>query len=113
MSGRSQPPGKGRRTADADGPLAPECHEDLMTKMCTSARLVSSESVGAADMREVIRSVLRQNGVHFTSIAVTSSPSSWKVIVYDETGMIFRLPVSAGPRRQVLQAVAAAIEAEW
>jgi hypothetical protein len=49
----------------------------------------------------------------FTSIAVTSRPSAWKVIVYDESGMILRLPVPAGPRRRVLQAVLEAIEAEW
>jgi len=58
-------------------------------------------------------SVLLRYSVPFTSSAVTSSPSAWKVIVYDETGMIFRLPVHAGPRRRVLQAVLEAIDAEW
>jgi hypothetical protein len=77
------------------------------------ARLLASERMSAADVQEIVRSVLLQCSVPFTSIAVTSSPSAWKVIVYDQTGMIFRLPVHAGPRRQVRQAVLEAIETEW
>jgi hypothetical protein len=77
------------------------------------AKLAEPERMNVADVEEMMRSVLLRYSVPFTSIAVTSSPSAWKVIVYDETGMILRLPVPAGPRRRVLQAVLEAIEAEW
>jgi hypothetical protein len=67
----------------------------------------------AADVEEIVRSVLIQCSVPFTAIDITASPSAWKVIVHDPTGMIFRLPVPAGPARYVRQAVLEAIEAEW
>jgi hypothetical protein len=69
--------------------------------------------MSTADVQKMVRSVLLRYSVRFTSIAVTSSPAAWKVILYDETGMIFRLPVHAGPRRLVFRAALEAIEAEW
>ena len=67
----------------------------------------------AAEVKEIVRSVLVQCSVPFTAIDITASPSAWKVIVHDPTGMIFRLPVNAGPARYVREAVLEAIEAEW
>jgi hypothetical protein len=71
------------------------------------------KSVTAAEVKEIVRSVLLQCSVPFTAIDITPSPSAWKVIVHDPTGMIFRLPVHAGPARSVREAVLEAIEAEW
>ena len=81
--------------------------------MSDQAKLAEPERMNVADVEEMMRSVLLRYSVPFTSIAVTPGPSAWKVIVYDETGMILRLPVPAGPRRRVLQAVLEAVEAEW
>ena len=67
----------------------------------------------AAEVEEIVRSVLIQCSVPFTAIDITASPSAWKVVVHDTTGMIFRLPVHAGPARFVREAVLEAIEAEW
>jgi hypothetical protein len=67
----------------------------------------------AAEVKDIVRSVLVQCSVPFTAIDITASPSAWKVIVHDATGMIFRLPVHAGPARHVREAVLEAIEAEW
>jgi hypothetical protein len=67
----------------------------------------------AAEVKEIVRSVLIQCSVPFTAIDITASPSAWKIIVHDPTGMIFRLPVNAGPARYVREAVLEAIEAEW
>jgi hypothetical protein len=78
-----------------------------------TARLLAPERMTAADVKEIVRNVLLQCGVPFTDIVVTSSSSAWKVIVHDQNGLIFRLPIHAGPRRVVHQAVLEAIEAEW
>jgi hypothetical protein len=67
----------------------------------------------AAEVKEIVRSVLVQCSVPFTAIDITATPSAWKVIVHDPTGMIFRMPVHAGPARYVREAVLEAIEAEW
>ena len=67
----------------------------------------------AAEVKEIVRSVLVQCSVPFTAIDITATPSAWKVIVHDPTGMIFRMPVHAGPARHVREAVLEAIEAEW
>ena len=67
----------------------------------------------AAEVKEIVRSVLIQCSVPFTAIDITVSPSAWKVIVHAPTGMIFRLPVQAGPARCVREAVLEAVEAEW
>jgi hypothetical protein len=71
------------------------------------------EVVMAAEVKEIVRSVLIQCGVPFTAIDITASRTAWKVTVHDSTGMIFRLPVSAGHARYVREAVLEAIEAEW
>jgi hypothetical protein len=78
-----------------------------------TARSLAPEAVTAADVKEIVRSVLLQCAVPFTEVTVTSTPSAWTVIVNDQSGLIFRLPVHAGPRRIVHQAVLEAIEAEW
>jgi hypothetical protein len=67
----------------------------------------------AADVKTIVRSVLLQCSVPFTDIEITPSSSAWKVIIHDHTGMVFRLPIHAGPPRSVRQAVLEAIEAEW
>jgi hypothetical protein len=67
----------------------------------------------AADLKAIVRSVLLQCSVPFTAIDITSGPSAWKVVVHDHSGMIFRLPIHAGPSRSVRQAVQDAIEGEW
>jgi hypothetical protein len=67
----------------------------------------------AAELKEIVRSVLIQCRVPFTAINITASPSAWKVVVHDPTGMIFRLPVHAGPAWYVREAVLEAVEAEW
>jgi hypothetical protein len=67
----------------------------------------------AADVKDIVRSVLIQCRVPFTAIDIIASPSAWKVIVHDSTGMIFRLPVHAGPAHYVRGAVLEAIETEW
>jgi hypothetical protein len=72
-----------------------------------------SAPVTAEDVKTIVRSVLLQCGVPFTAIDITSSPSAWKVVIHDQTGMVFRLPIHAGPARMVRQAVQEAIEAEW
>jgi hypothetical protein len=71
------------------------------------------KSTTAAEVKEIVRSVLIQCSVRFTAIDITASPSAWTVTVHGPTGMIFRLPVSAGPARYVREAVLEAIEAEW
>jgi hypothetical protein len=80
-------------------------------------RLAQQESAAtcttAAEVKDIVRSVLIQCRVPFTAIDVIASPSAWKVIVHDPTGMIFRLPVHAGPARYVREAVLEAIETEW
>ena len=73
----------------------------------------TSEQVTATDVKAIVRSVLLQCGVPFTAIDITPSPSAWKVVIRDQTGMIFRLPIHAGPPGLVHQAVQEAIEAEW
>jgi hypothetical protein len=67
----------------------------------------------AAEVKEIVRSVLIQCSVPFTAIDVTASPSAWRVVVYDPTEVIFRLPVHAGPARYVREAIQEAVEAEW
>jgi hypothetical protein len=67
----------------------------------------------AADVKEIVRSVLLQCSVPFTAIDITPTPAAWKVVIHDPTGMIFRLPVHPGPPRHVREAVLEAIEAEW
>ena len=81
--------------------------------MQRSARLLALSPVTAADVKEIVRTALLQCSVPFTDIAVTSSPSAWTVIVHDQNGLIFRLPVKAGPLRVVRQAIVEAIETEW
>jgi hypothetical protein len=71
------------------------------------------KSTTAAEVKEIVRSVLIQCAVPFTAIDITATPSAWKVIVHDPTGMIFRLPLHPGPARYVREAVLEAIEAEW
>jgi hypothetical protein len=78
-----------------------------------TARLLGPAQVTAADVREIVRAVLHQCRVPFTDIAVTSSASAWTVVIHDQNGLIFRLPVQAGPLRVVRQAIVEAIEAEW
>ena len=81
--------------------------------MSSTARSLAPALVTAADVKEIVRSVLLRCAVPFTDVTVTSSSSAWTVIVTDANGLIFRLPVHAGPRRIVHQAVLEAIEAEW
>jgi hypothetical protein len=80
-------------------------------------RLAQKESAAtcttAADVKDIVRSVLIQCSIPFTAIDITASSSAWKVIVHDSTGMIFRLPVYAGPARYVREAVLEVIETEW
>jgi hypothetical protein len=79
----------------------------------STARSLAPALVTAADVKEIVRSVLLTCAVPFTDVTVTSSSSAWTVIVNDSSGLIFRLPVHAGPRRMVHEAVLEAIEAEW
>src|ERR1700730_10103162 len=58
-----------------------------------TARLLAPERMTAADVKEIVRYVLLQCGVPFTDIVVTSNSSTWKVIVHDQNGLIFRLPI--------------------
>ena len=81
--------------------------------MSSTARSLAPALVTAADVKEIVRSVLLRCAVPFTDVTVTSSSSAWTVIVNDSNGLIFRLPVHAGPRRMVHEAVLEAIEAEW
>jgi LEA14-like dessication related protein len=73
----------------------------------------TSDRMTAADVKAIVRSVLLQCGVPFTAIDITSSPAAWKVVVHDQTGMIFRLKIHAGPPHWVRQTVLEAIESEW
>jgi hypothetical protein len=75
--------------------------------------LSPSEQTSAANVKAIVRSVLLQCGVPFTAIDLTSSSSGWKAVIHDHSGMIFRLPIHAGPPRLVHQEVLDAIEAEW
>jgi hypothetical protein len=67
----------------------------------------------ADDVKATVRSVLLQCGVPFTDIDITPSPSAWTILVRDQTRLIFRLPVHAGPPHWMRQTVLEAIEAEW
>jgi hypothetical protein len=73
----------------------------------------ASEQMTAAEVQTIVRGVLLQCSVPFTDIDITPSPSAWKVVIHDHSGMLFRLPIHSGPRRLVRQAVLEAIEAEW
>jgi hypothetical protein len=75
--------------------------------------LSPSEQTSAASVKAIVRSVLLECGVPFTAIDLTSGPSGWKAVIHDHSGMIFRLPIHAGPPRMVHQEVREAIEAEW
>jgi hypothetical protein len=88
-------------------------HQEAGPTMRNPASSSTSEQMTAADVKTIVRSVLLQCSVPFTDIDITSSPSAWKVVVHDHGGMVFRLPIHAGPRRSVRQAVLEAIEAEW
>jgi hypothetical protein len=88
-------------------------HQEAGHTMRNPASSSASEQITAADVKTIVRSVLLQCSVPFTDIDITSSPSAWKVVIHDHTGMVFRLPIHAGPRRSVRQAVLEAIEAEW
>jgi hypothetical protein len=88
-------------------------HQEAGPTMRNPASSSASEQITAADVKTIVRSVLLQCSVPFTDIDITSSPSAWKVVIHDHTGMVFRLPIHAGPRRSVRQAVLEAIEAEW
>jgi hypothetical protein len=88
-------------------------HQEAGPTMRNPASSSTSEQMTAADLKTIVRSVLLQCSVPFTDIDITSSPSAWKVVIHDQTGMVFRLPIHAGPRRVVRQAVLEAIEAEW
>jgi hypothetical protein len=88
-------------------------HQEAGPTMRNPASSSASEQITAADVKTIVRSVLLQCSVPFTDIDITSSPSAWKVVIHDHTGMVFRLPIHAGPRRLVRQAVLEAIEAEW
>jgi hypothetical protein len=75
--------------------------------------LSPSDQVSADRVKAIIRSVLLECGVGFTAIDLTSSRSGWKAVIHDHSGMIFRLPIHAGPPCMVHQEVLEAIEAEW
>jgi hypothetical protein len=88
-------------------------HQEAGPTMRHPASPPAAEQMTAADVKTIVRSVLLQCGVPFTDIEITPSPSAWKVVIHDHTGMVFRLPIHAGPWRSVRQAVLEAIETEW
>jgi hypothetical protein len=88
-------------------------HQEAGPTMRHPASPPAAEQMTAADVKTIVRSVLLQCSVPFTDIEITPSPSAWKVVIHDHTGMVFRLPIHAGPWRSVRQAVLEAIEAEW
>ena len=88
-------------------------HQESGSTLRNPASSSASERMTAADVKTIVRGVLLQCSVPFTDIDITSSSSAWKVVIHDQTGMVFRLPIHAGPRRLVRQAVLEAIEAEW
>jgi hypothetical protein len=88
-------------------------HQESGPTMRNPASSSTSEKMTAADVKTIVRGVLLQCSVPFTDIDITSSASAWKVVIHDHTGMVFRLPIPAGPRQLVRQAVLEAIEAEW
>jgi len=59
------------------------------------------------------RSVLRECGVPFTSVEIAALQAGWKVVVYDGTNLMLRLPIPAGPPTSVRQAIVDAIEGVW
>jgi hypothetical protein len=77
------------------------------------AKMRAEQDVTAADVEEMVRSVLVVSSVPFTSIAITALSAGWKVVVYDETSLMLRLPIPAGPPTRVRQAIVDAVEAVW
>jgi hypothetical protein len=67
----------------------------------------------SADVAEIASSVLRACGVPFTSVAVTELSVGWKVVVYDGTSLMLRLPIPAGPPVSVRQAIIDIVEGVW
>ena len=77
----------------------------------TSVR--SGRDVTSADVEEMARSVLGLCSVPFTSVTITALPAGWKVVVYDGTSLMLRLPIPAGPPTTVRQAIVDAVDAVW
>jgi hypothetical protein len=76
-------------------------------------RMTAGQDIKPADVEEMACSVLRVYGVPFTAVAITPLQSGWRVVVYDGTELMLRLPIPAGPPISVRQAIVDAVEAVW
>ena len=76
-------------------------------------RVMAGRDINPAAVEEMARSVLRACGVPFTSVEITALQTGWKVLVYDGTNLMLRVPISAGPPTSVRQAIVDAVEAVW
>jgi hypothetical protein len=81
--------------------------------MNKQSRVMARQEATQADVEDIARSVLRVCGVPFTSVAIAQLSAGWKVLVYDGTSLMLRLPILAGPPTSVRQAIVDAVEAVW